>query len=52
MSPRRGKGCSRGDLDELNKLGIELDSDEELEEALLRELSELSGCNQHSERKA
>jgi len=46
MSPTRGKIHPRGDVDEFNELLIELESDEELEEALHRELIELSGFSQ------
>ena len=46
MSPTRGKSYPGGDVDEYNELFIEFDSDEELEEALHRELIELSGFSQ------
>jgi ADP-ribose pyrophosphatase YjhB (NUDIX family) len=45
MSPMRGKSYPGGGVDEYNEL-FELDSDEELEEALHRELIELSGFSQ------
>lgn len=46
MSPSRGKTYPGDDVDEYNELFNELDSDEELEEALHRELIELSGFSQ------
>jgi hypothetical protein len=45
MSPTRGKSYPGGDVDECNELLIELYSDEELEEALHRDLIELSGLS-------
>jgi ADP-ribose pyrophosphatase YjhB (NUDIX family) len=45
MSPMRGKSYPGGGVDEYNEL-FELDSDEELEEALHRELIELSDFSQ------
>jgi hypothetical protein len=46
MSPRCGKSHHRGDVGKVEEPFVELESDEELEAALLREISELSGSDQ------
>jgi len=46
MSPRCSKSHHRGDVGKVEELFVELESDEELEAALLREISELSGSDQ------
>jgi hypothetical protein len=46
MSPRCGKSLHHGDVGKVEEAFVELESDEELEAALRREISELSGCDQ------
>jgi hypothetical protein len=46
MSPRCSKSHYRGDVGKVEELIVELESDEELEAALRREISELSGSDQ------
>ena len=46
MSPRCSKSHHRGDVGKVEELFVGLESDEELEAALLREISELSGSDQ------
>jgi hypothetical protein len=47
MSPRCSKSHYRGDVRKVEELIVELESDEELEAALRREIGELSGSDQH-----